>query len=59
MKDEKIQFQDLDEVLRDARLRRSADLGLWLRRYLQTRRESLLKRDVTLSSSPKGKPIYG
>jgi hypothetical protein len=59
MKDEKIQFQNLDEVLRDAQLRRSADLGLWLRRYLQTRRESRLKRDVSLSSAPKGKAVYG
>ncbi|MGY4479619.1 hypothetical protein [Bradyrhizobium sp. USDA 3364] len=26
-----VQFQDLDQVLRNAQLRRSADLGAWLR----------------------------
>ncbi|MDH2381871.1 hypothetical protein [Bradyrhizobium sp. CER78] len=28
--DDGIQFQDLDQVLRNAQLRRSSDLGLWL-----------------------------
>lgn len=28
--DDGIQFQDLDQVLRNAQLRRSADLSLWL-----------------------------
>ncbi|VIO74564.1 hypothetical protein CI1B_53370 [Bradyrhizobium ivorense] len=33
--DSGIQFQDLDQVLRNAQLRRSADLGAWLRRRRQ------------------------
>ena len=37
-KDSGIKFQDLDEVLHDAQLRRSADLGLWLRHFIQERR---------------------
>jgi len=31
-------FRDLDQVLHNARLRRSANLGLWLRRYFADRR---------------------
>ncbi|QOZ26059.1 hypothetical protein [Bradyrhizobium sp. CCBAU 51753] len=34
--DSGIQFQDLDQVLRNAHLRRSADIGGWLRRRQQS-----------------------
>ena len=38
MRDNKtIQFKDLDQILQDAHLRRSADLGRWLRDYLKAR----------------------
>jgi hypothetical protein len=37
--DNGIQFQDLDQVLRNAQVRRSADLGGWLRRYIGDRRQ--------------------
>lgn len=33
--DNGIKFQDLDQVLRTAQIRRSADLGLWIRQYIQ------------------------
>jgi hypothetical protein len=32
-----IQFQDLDQVMRNAELRRSADLGGWLKQLLEDR----------------------
>jgi hypothetical protein len=35
-----IKFDDLDQVLCAARLRRSADLGRWLREYFEGRRET-------------------
>lgn len=38
-----IQSKDLDQVLHAARLRRSADLGVWLRQYVENRR---LAREV-------------
>jgi len=35
---EQIQFDDLAEVLKGAQLRRSADLGKWLREFFHGRR---------------------
>ena len=35
-----IQFDDLAHVLHNARIRRSADFGLWLRQYLEDRRQA-------------------
>jgi hypothetical protein len=35
---EQIQFNDLAEVLKSAQLRRSADLGKWLREFFHGRR---------------------
>ena len=43
--DNRISFQDLDQVLFNAQLRRSSDLGLWLRRYFERRREARLKQE--------------
>lgn len=40
--DKGIQLQDLDQVLYHAQLRRSADLGIWLRQYLEDRRQARL-----------------
>ena len=37
---EPIQFDDFAHVLHSAHLRRSADLGLWLRQYLRDRRQA-------------------
>src|ERR1700675_4893121 len=34
-----LHFDDSADVLKDAHLRRSADLGRWLREFLQSRRE--------------------
>jgi len=59
MKEDKIQFQDLDEVLRAAQLRRSGDLSLWLGRLLQMRRESRAEKGIVVSSATTGKEIYG
>jgi hypothetical protein len=36
-----LQFQDLDQVFQSAQLRRSADLGRWLREYFSARRTRL------------------
>lgn len=38
--DKLVNYQDLDQVLLDAQLRRSADIGLWLRPYLEERRQA-------------------
>jgi hypothetical protein len=35
--DKAIYFQELDQILYNAQLRRSADLGAWLRQYLEHR----------------------
>ncbi|MCS3450058.1 MULTISPECIES: hypothetical protein [Bradyrhizobium] len=35
--DSGIQFQDLDQVLRNAQLRRSADVGFWLRQRFSSK----------------------
>jgi hypothetical protein len=35
LEQQNIQFDDLAQVLHNANLRRSADLGLWLRQYLR------------------------
>jgi hypothetical protein len=39
---EQIQFDDLAEVLKGAQLRRSADLGKWLREFFHGRRRQAL-----------------
>jgi len=41
-----IQFQDLNEILHHAQLRRSADLGVWFRQYLQDRRLARQQREM-------------
>lgn len=33
-------FEDLDQVLHNAQLRRTADLGVWLKQYLESRRRT-------------------
>ena len=39
MQDDKaLHFQELDQVLSNAHIRRSADLGAWLKQYLESRR---------------------
>jgi hypothetical protein len=40
LKQQNIQFDDLAQVLHNANLRRSADLGLWLRQYLRRQRKT-------------------
>jgi hypothetical protein len=37
-----IQFDDLADVLKSAHLRRSADIGRWLREFLYRRRQERL-----------------
>jgi hypothetical protein len=46
--DNGVQFQDLDTVLHNAQLRRSADLGGWLRQYFGDRRARLQNKDAAL-----------
>jgi len=40
-----LHFEDFAEVLKDAHLRRSADLGRWLKEFLHRRREERIARD--------------
>jgi hypothetical protein len=44
--DKRIEFQELDQVLRNAQLRRSADLGLWLLQVIQRRRLAGQRREA-------------
>ena len=44
-----IQFRELDQVLRNAELRRTADLGGWLRRYFEDRHQSRLQKQASPS----------
>jgi hypothetical protein len=45
------QFQELDQVLQSAQLRRSADLGLWLREYFAARRARLEEGAKSLNTT--------
>ena len=54
--DETLQFQDLDQIFQTAQLRRSADLGGWLRDYFAARRarrrgSELIEHDHSASSA--------
>jgi hypothetical protein len=46
-----IQFQELHLVLRNAQLQRTADLGSWLRHYLESRRRAQLQKEANLSTA--------
>ena len=46
-----VQFQELDQVLRDAQLRRTAEVGGWLRQYFESRRQTRLQRKTDLSTT--------
>jgi hypothetical protein len=41
-----IQIDDFAHVLQSAHLRRSADIGLWLRQYLRDRRQTGWRKEV-------------
>lgn len=43
---ENIQFNDVAQILQQAHLRRSADLGLWLRQYFRESRESNARKPI-------------
>jgi hypothetical protein len=44
-------FQELDHVFQSAQLRRSADLGLWLREYFAGRRARLEEEAKSLNTA--------
>ena len=46
-----LQCQELDEVFQSAQLRRSADLGRWLRDYFATRRARLEEEAKSLNTT--------
>jgi hypothetical protein len=46
--DNSAQFQPLDQVLHNAELRRTADLGGWLRQYLEERRQTRRQKRLVL-----------
>jgi hypothetical protein len=50
LEQQNVQFDDLAQVLHDANLRRSADLGLWLRQYLRQRDINALEAAAELRS---------
>jgi hypothetical protein len=55
--DNTVQFQDRDQILQAAQLRRSADLGFWLRQYIEARRKAQLQKGATSSktmTAPQG-----
>ena len=44
------QFQELHEVLRSAQIRRSAELGTWLKQYFDGRRQAGGQKEPDLST---------
>jgi hypothetical protein len=46
-----LQFQEFDHVFQSAQLRRSADLGLWLREYFAARRARLEEEAKSLNTA--------
>jgi hypothetical protein len=46
-KEDGFQIQNLNQVLHDAHLRRTADLGVWLKQYLERRRRSRLHKELS------------
>jgi hypothetical protein len=48
LEDRDTQFDDLTQVLRDAHLRRTADLGSWLRQYVNNRRQVARLKEAKL-----------
>jgi hypothetical protein len=47
---ENVQFDDIAKILQQAHLRRSADIGMWLRQYLQESRQ--VKAQTATSPAP-------
>jgi hypothetical protein len=47
----RVQFQEFGQVLQSAQLRRTADLGDWLRQYFENRRQSRLQKQANPSMS--------
>ena len=50
-KDNTILFQELHQVLRNAQLRRTADIGSWLRQYFEDRRQARLQKEANQSTT--------
>jgi hypothetical protein len=46
--DKDLHFQELDQVLHNAHLRRSADLGAWMRQYLESRQARREKKKLNV-----------
>jgi hypothetical protein len=44
---ENIQFDDIAQILQQAHLRRSADLGVWLRQYFRESREINARKPIS------------
>jgi len=51
MQKEEIHFQPLHQVLSNAHLRRSADLGAWLKQLFESRRQVRLQKMSKVSTS--------
>ncbi|WP_156180534.1 hypothetical protein [Bradyrhizobium sp. LTSPM299] len=49
--DKRVSFQDLDQVLFNAQLRRSADLGFWLRQYFEQHRRARSEAESTVEAT--------
>ena len=49
--DKTLQFQDLDQIFQNAHLRRSAELGGWLRDYFATRRPRMEEEAKLLNTT--------
>ncbi|MGB8604773.1 hypothetical protein [Bradyrhizobium sp.] len=50
--EEQIRFDDLAEVLKSANVRRSADLGKWLKEFLHERSEEGVAKTVRSAGWP-------
>jgi hypothetical protein len=53
------QFQELDQVLSSAQLRRTAELGGWLKHYFESRRQAWLRKQANLTTTVITQPVTG
>ena len=55
--DKRVNFQDLNQVLLSAQLRRAADIGLWLKRFFEERRQARSRSESPASMNTAARQL--
>ena len=55
--DKGLKFEELDQILMAAQLRRSSDLGMWLKQYIEGRRAARLQKAMSPPESTMGTKV--